>query len=332
MNGVLAVPRETLAAATPSVAHLPQHCLPGAKNPRPPVRKYDDGTSNVSPFSASDIDAGMADTGQTWDDGGSGGGLMSTIGKVAGGMLKGTDGSGGGSGSSSSPSQQLARPSPASSQQQMPGAHMPSMGMVLPQIGYAKGIPRVPGALAKTDTVPAMLSPGEAVLNRNAAEMLGRDKIAAFNAAGKRNQVQGFAAGDVLRSSGITTRIRPKVREDARYYPGVEGSRILSWRQKALGTPGPNVFQAPGEYNPQGFAQGSSFVVPPLFGALDAGLRRGTANVSASDAVVAVRPARYDERHGRTIDLEDGWRGRQPRGSPWYGAARIGASAGSAKF
>ena len=44
----------------------------------------------------------------------------------------------------------------------------------------------VPGrGSGKVDTVPAMLAPGEAVLNKPAAEMMGRDKIAKANAAGR---------------------------------------------------------------------------------------------------------------------------------------------------
>jgi hypothetical protein len=46
---------------------------------------------------------------------------------------------------------------------------------------------------ARTDTVPAMLSPHEAVLNVNAANMLGRDNIDRLNRAG--NWAGGFQAG-----------------------------------------------------------------------------------------------------------------------------------------
>ena len=54
----------------------------------------------------------------------------------------------------------------------------PSMGYLVS--GYAAGVPRVPG-YGTGDTVPAMLTPGEAVLNRHAAQ-LGRGNIAALNA------------------------------------------------------------------------------------------------------------------------------------------------------
>ena len=53
----------------------------------------------------------------------------------------------------------------------------------------SKGTTKVPGKTppknaATTDTVPAMLTPGEAVLNKHAAELVGRDKIQAINRAG----------------------------------------------------------------------------------------------------------------------------------------------------
>ena len=46
--------------------------------------------------------------------------------------------------------------------------------------GYSKGTNNV----KKTDSVPAMLTPKEAILNRNAAELLGRDAIKRLNAHG----------------------------------------------------------------------------------------------------------------------------------------------------
>ena len=50
---------------------------------------------------------------------------------------------------------------------------------------YAAGtsrVPKVPGALAGVDTVPSLLTPGEAVLNQQAATKLGRGTIKALNA------------------------------------------------------------------------------------------------------------------------------------------------------
>jgi hypothetical protein len=55
------------------------------------------------------------------------------------------------------------------------------------RFGFAKGTARVPGkGSGKVDTVPAMLAPGEAVLNKGAAETIGRGLIAKANAAGAR--------------------------------------------------------------------------------------------------------------------------------------------------
>lgn len=51
--------------------------------------------------------------------------------------------------------------------------------------GLKKGIARVPGKGDGTkDTVPAVLAPGEAVLNKAAADKMGRGLIAALNKMG----------------------------------------------------------------------------------------------------------------------------------------------------
>ena len=71
---------------------------------------------------------------------------------------------------------------------QMPqGWGAPSMGYLVS--GFSSGIakvpstPKVPGALAMgSDTVPALLTPGEAVLNQQAATKLGRGTIKQLNA------------------------------------------------------------------------------------------------------------------------------------------------------
>lgn len=55
----------------------------------------------------------------------------------------------------------------------------------MPAVRYAKGTARVPGkGSGKVDTQPAMLAPGEAVLNKPAAEHMGRGLIAALNQMG----------------------------------------------------------------------------------------------------------------------------------------------------
>jgi len=55
------------------------------------------------------------------------------------------------------------------------------------RLGLAKGIAKVPGkGSPKVDKVPAMLAPGEAVLNAPAAKMMGRGLIKKANAAGRK--------------------------------------------------------------------------------------------------------------------------------------------------
>jgi hypothetical protein len=112
----------------------------------PDVRHYEDGTSNVQPFAA---------------------GLNKFL-------------SGGHLAKAMADQGQDAPPPP----EMPPGWGAPSEGFFTS--GFAKGIasvPKIPGALAMgSDTVPAMLTPGEAVLNQQAATKLGRGKIAQLNA------------------------------------------------------------------------------------------------------------------------------------------------------
>lgn len=54
---------------------------------------------------------------------------------------------------------------------------------------YKRGIARVPGK-GSGDKIMAMLEPGEAVVNRKAAGMIGRDKIAKANAKGNQMRQQ----------------------------------------------------------------------------------------------------------------------------------------------
>lgn len=72
------------------------------------------------------------------------------------------------------------------------GLGMPSTGGTvargfLGRLGLAGGTARVPGQGDGTvDKVPAVLAPGEAVLNRAASDALGRGLIAALNGAGRQ--------------------------------------------------------------------------------------------------------------------------------------------------
>lgn len=54
-----------------------------------------------------------------------------------------------------------------------------------PSLQLKRGTARVPGK-GSGDKVPAMLEPGEAILNKHAAGMIGRDKIAKANAKGNQ--------------------------------------------------------------------------------------------------------------------------------------------------
>lgn len=55
--------------------------------------------------------------------------------------------------------------------------------------GFKRGVTSVPGKGAG-DKMPAMLEPKEAVLNKHAADMLGRKKIAQLNKAGNEKRTQ----------------------------------------------------------------------------------------------------------------------------------------------
>src|SRR5450631_1766409 len=62
---------------------------------------------------------------------------------------------------------------------------------------YSTGSARIPGQ-GSGDTVPSMLTPGEAVLTRGAAELLGRDTIDRLNflaSAGNGSKPGHFAEG-----------------------------------------------------------------------------------------------------------------------------------------
>ena len=95
--------------------------------------------------------------------------------------------------------------------QMPPGWGAPSMGYF--QSGFANGVARVPGT-GSGDTVPAMLTPNEAVLTGPAADHLGRQNIARLNAflpplgsatAAPRAGARG------IRGALANTKARPKV-------------------------------------------------------------------------------------------------------------------------
>lgn len=68
-------------------------------------------------------------------------------------------------------------------------------------LGFAKGTAKVPGkGSGKVDTVPAMLAPGEAVLNKGAAEHVGRDAIKQLNTLGQLKM--GIVPGKAGKGAG----------------------------------------------------------------------------------------------------------------------------------
>lgn len=85
------------------------------------------------------------------------------------------------------------------------GASRPSF-FSLTDFGFSQGTERVPGhGSGHVDTVPAMLAPGEAVLNRAAAENFGRGNIAQLNAAGARQMGLGMHGSDEMRHYNVGT-------------------------------------------------------------------------------------------------------------------------------
>lgn len=113
-----------------------------------------------------------AGAGLTPTTGGLGGSTMTRLGNSTAGVIGSTD--------------FAAGPLTADQQKRMDA---------LPAIqGYAKGTSKVPGkGSGKVDTVPAMLAPGEAVLNRGAAEHIGRHTIDALNAVGQAKMGMGVS-------------------------------------------------------------------------------------------------------------------------------------------
>jgi hypothetical protein len=81
------------------------------------------------------------------------------------------------------------------------------------------------GGVAKSDTVPAMLTPGEYVVNRSAVSKFGAGFFESLNnlsipaqalARGVQGQIQGFASGGLVQSLASPSSIaRPALAGDA---------------------------------------------------------------------------------------------------------------------
>lgn len=110
-----------------------------------------------------------------------------------------------------------------------------------------------------SDTVPAMLTPGEAVLNKEAAELVGRDTIAQANQKGleMRNQVQGYADGtDQVSFNQIGATTNPQIA------PSPQNAASLA-TSEALREGSAQAFQAKTGYKP-GSALASGSTAPPV--------------------------------------------------------------------
>lgn len=96
-----------------------------------------------------------------------------------------------------------------------------------------KGLPKVPGKPRGTDQVPAWLTPGEAVLNPGAAEMLGRDRIELLNQMGMRLGSNPTPSPQALAHG--TARVQPVYAASG----WVENSRHSLWREATSKPGGP---------------------------------------------------------------------------------------------
>ena len=170
--------------------------LPRGATTAPMPKHFAFGTSSVPDMD----DAALGDSIQ-------GGGLLSRDDMAA--KLKKLAGDAGGD-----PAQSAAAPA----QQQAPqGWNAPSMGYF--KSGFAGGTPMAPNfgsAPGPTDTVPAMLTPGEAVLTGPAADHLGRHNIAKLNAflppVGSGSGTTAMRAGARgMKGALANTKLRPKM-------------------------------------------------------------------------------------------------------------------------
>lgn len=102
-----------------------------------------------------------------------------------------------------------------------------------------------------TDRVRAMLTPGEAVLNRNAAEILGRDKIRSLNAKG--NQVQSYQGGTdyVNDNSSSAGKKHPAGQRSRSFFPSVD-SRFMGALEPS---PRRGSYYNPARYAGEGFSR-----------------------------------------------------------------------------
>lgn len=151
--------------------------------------------------------------------------------------------------------------------------------------GYKSGKTKVPGkGDGKTDTVPSMLAPGEAVLNKAAAEHLGRDTIGLLNAIG---EVKMGMDGNATSGQGPVGQADPSA---AGGQPGY-ATGTTNVPEPVLPIPGPGQGQGGGTWTPGGGGgdtgkggQNQTLRAGLGMGVPRPGFAMGTENVGASGA------------------------------------------------
>ena len=155
------------------------------------------------------------------------------------------------------------------------------------------GTERVPGkGTGKVDTVPAMLAPGEAVLNKGAAEHMGRDNIKQLNQVGLAKMGPGVGGKGMPAPKGVQKHAQGTDMVPAAKVAPAPGQTITSgtWGE----TPPPPPQPTPGGFGRRlvrppgpvpGFAKGTSKVPSAFYTKKDAAplkpqaLAKGTHNV-----------------------------------------------------
>lgn len=158
-------------------------------------------------------------------------------------------------------------------------------------LAFATGTSKVPGkapAKGNTDTVPAMLTPGEAVLNVGAAEHMGRDNIHALNQVGlakmgkapgkgmapAKGKKPGFADGTASVGSEDwkrSDRMQTPPSQPTGGNPSSFENAGNAWNNRAdLIMKSPVHYSTPAELDantgkPQRYAKGTSHVQPSAF-------------------------------------------------------------------
>lgn len=130
--------------------------------------------------------------------------------------------------------------------------------------GFSDGTAHVPGHGDGTvDTVPAMLAPGEAVLNKSAAEMLGRGMIALLNKLGQADMGTGPgpSEGDVTKAAKGAVKGGKPVEDQAR--PSKDVKKVDPQKRNSGGTrPESRQGLACGTAKVQKHAKGTAEVTP----------------------------------------------------------------------